>query len=49
MLLDYIEDHHGELLSIIDKDGKIRAPTKAALEKALDAFDNRPKAGESKP
>jgi F-type H+-transporting ATPase subunit alpha len=46
-MLDYIEDHHGELLSTIDKEGKLNAPIKAALEKALDAFDNRPKAGES--
>jgi F-type H+-transporting ATPase subunit alpha len=38
-LLEYLEDHHNDLLGIIAKEGRIRAGTKSALEKALDAFD----------
>jgi F-type H+-transporting ATPase subunit alpha len=47
-LLDFFDDRHPELLNVIEKDGKIRSGTEAALEKALDSFDNSPISGKNK-
>jgi F-type H+-transporting ATPase subunit alpha len=48
-LLEYLEESHPELLAGIDQDGRIDADARAALDRALDAFDRPEASGESSP
>jgi F-type H+-transporting ATPase subunit alpha len=48
-LLDFFEDRYPELLAGIDQDGRIDADTRAALDKALEAFEKSAASGKSRP